>query len=134
MKPRSVTGHCPQSSMMSASSGRGPVIAGCVAVACGTGVGVAAGGLGCGVSGIALGAGAVVGSAVAGAAVAADGTGAGVVCVEGGVRVQAKPMTANDTVRMTHGTIAERGARRRDFFFGDTTLGLRASASASLFG
>jgi len=122
------------------------VIAGCV-VACGTGVtfgaavaravGVGGGGLvglGGGVAGIAVGdAGAALASGVPGAAVAAGGTGAGVVCVEGGVREQAKPTTASETVRMTHGVIAERRGRRPGFFFRGTTPGLRAVARASLF-
>jgi hypothetical protein len=132
--------------MMSASFGRGPVIAGRV-VACGAGVafgvavacavGVGGGGLvglGGGVASIAVGdAGAAVGSGVAGSADAAGGTGAGVVCVACGVRVQAKPMTASETVRMTQGAIAERGARRPGFFFRGTTPALRALARASLF-
>lgn len=85
-----------------------------------------AGGVEAGVGGAGVGAaavgGAVVGAGVTGATVAAGGTGAGVVCVEGGVRVHAKPMTASETVRMTQDAIAERGARRRGFFGRGTEL------------
>jgi hypothetical protein len=42
------------------------------------------------------------------------------VCEDGGVRVHAKPMTASEEPRMTHGAIAERRARRRGFLFRGT--------------
>ena len=39
------------------------------------------------------------------------------------VRVQANPMRASETVRMSHGAMAERGLRRRGFFLRDTKVG-----------
>jgi hypothetical protein len=113
----------------------------------GSGVGVAvvgagfgeAAGLGCGVGGRALGDGeASAGAGVSGAGVAAGvtvalGTGAGVVCEGGGVRVQAKPITASETVRMSHGAIAESGARRRGFFLRDTNVGFAPSRAHHCF-
>jgi hypothetical protein len=97
----------------------------CVAAGDGaTGGGVTFAGVG-GVDGARVGdagAAGVAGAGVAerGVAVVTGVTGAGVVWVDGGWRVQAKPMTASETVKMIHGAIAERGDRRRDFFLLDT--------------
>ncbi len=104
----------------------------------GAGFGEAAG-LGCGVGGRALEDGeASAGAGVSGAGVAAGvtvalGTGAGVVCEGGGVRVQAKPITASETVRMSHGAIAESGARRRGFFLRDTNVGFAPARAHHCF-
>src|SRR5450631_424710 len=126
MNPRSVAGHCPQSSMIKASFGRGPVAAGCVGWGCALGVGAGVGGAdgaGCGVTGTMVGGGATVGTAVAGGAVTGGAAGAGVVCEAGGVRVQAKPMTASEMVRMTQGRIAGRETRGRCLLLRGTKVG-----------